>query len=575
MRFNPLQFVIFLACLAVSGLIYSVALQAPWYLDDVSSILQNPVIRDPWTAFSDFPSNRWLAYVSFALNYRWSDFDPWSYHLVNIFIHGSTGFFLFQLLRRLTDNRPAQYFGTGLFLLHPAQTQAVTYIVQRMTSLSAMFSLLTTVLLLDAFRNRAAHSAAFTAPTHLPRYCCALAAAALACLSKETAIVLPLLLSLLLLFGERENRPGLKKLTLYLLPFWGISCAVILWKLFGSSGELNQARELIYYFSPADESLPPTLKIVTADQVRLNYLFTQFIVIWYYLKLFLLPVGQTLDYGYPLVSELLNWKSLAGLSGIFGSSLLAWKIRNRLPLVSLGVFWFFVALSLESSIFPLDTIFEHRLYLPSVGLILILLGLLPTGLPHKIQFTVITLLLLFLAGLSYQRNNLWADPVAFWSDNVAKAPHNYRSYAHLAKEQTQLNDLDGAYRSATKAVQLNPSARNYNQLGIIEIKTGRQASGFRHLKLAVTTAANYAPYNHSYSVALVSVGRYVEALQYAQKAVAQKPDSAYLTNLGIVLANLGRLEEAEQALAKALQLLPNNVQARRTLLQIRKNGRQQ
>lgn len=181
-----------LAILGVVALLYGHTLHAPWYLDDQSAINDNPLVVNLGLAWRQLMALRGVAILSFALNHALSGWSLAGFHLVNILIHAACGGLVLLLLRRVFPEAP--YFpllGALLFVAHPLQTEAVTYIVQRMTSLSALFFLLSLYL--------------FVRSREL-----------LASGSKENSVVLPLALLLFVvafLPGERLRRPLLLALT--------------------------------------------------------------------------------------------------------------------------------------------------------------------------------------------------------------------------------------------------------------------------------------------------------------------------------------------------------------------------
>ena len=128
--------------LLIGGLLYSAGLGAPWYFDDYPNIVSNEKIRDLWQTAGNFFSPRGLAYLSFALDYHFWQLSPDASRLVNIGLHLTNGLLVYLLLQVLLKSRHTAFWVALIFLGHPLQTQAVTYIVQRMTILSCLFFLL-------------------------------------------------------------------------------------------------------------------------------------------------------------------------------------------------------------------------------------------------------------------------------------------------------------------------------------------------------------------------------------------------------------------------------------------------
>jgi len=347
----------------LAALIYSNTFSIPFHFDDADNIVQNPQIKD-LTNFFDLSGSRYVGFLSFALNYSVGGLQVFEYHLVNLIIHIANGFLVYSLVLLLfkaesqhssltTHDSPlttVPWIALGaamLFVAHPIQTQAVTYIVQRFASLVTLFYLLTVFCYL---KWRLASSE--TRSRYL-WYGGALLSTVLAMKTKENSFTLPfMILSVEAIFFRSSTR----KRWLALLPFL-LTLPIIPLSHPGAMGEGEAG------FAQG-----------TAEISRSDYLFTQFRVIVTYLRLLFLPIGQNLDYDYPIYHSILEPAVLfsflflllifvVSLFVIFYSRLTTQD--SQLRLMGFGMVWFFLTLSIESSIIPIkDVIFEHRLYLP-------------------------------------------------------------------------------------------------------------------------------------------------------------------------------------------------------------------
>ena len=240
------------------------------------------------------------------------------------------------------------------------QTQAVTYTTQRFASLATLFFLLSLVLY-------ASHRVGAEGGRRgYIKYALALASAIAAQMTKEIAFTLP---TVVVLYEAAFFSGGLRKRALFAAPFLAVML-IIPFTLLVYAGPDHGVSELIREKQIQELS----------DLSPYQYLSTQFRVVVTYLRLVILPVGQNLDYDYPKFTSVLQPGSL--LSLVFLLSFAAVSVlayarsrTGRAPLVALsaaGVFWFFITLSIESSVIPIqDVIFEHRLYLPSIGLFIL------------------------------------------------------------------------------------------------------------------------------------------------------------------------------------------------------------
>lgn len=367
-----------LSIIILGTIIYSNTFDASWHFDDHSAIVENYGIRDLKGTVQSGGS-RWVGFITFALNYHFGKLDVFGYHLVNIGIHLISAilvyFLVFLTLKTpcLKDTKISRYtvflsLASGLiFVAHPIQTQAVTYIVQRFTSLATLFYLLSLVFFIKA---RLYHLVGkkFYSLSHLGYYVGSLVAAFLAMKTKEITITLP---AIILLYEFCFFSPSLKALIkkiVYLIPFL-LAFFIIPLSSYGirllgiSGGTFIGIAEVGDVIGDATQE--------TTAISRTDYLLTQFNVIVTYIRLLFFPVNQNLDYDYPISHTLFEFPTF--LSFLFLASIVifgVWMFRKS-RLISFGIFWFFITLSVESSIIPIrDVIFEHRVYLPSVGFVI-------------------------------------------------------------------------------------------------------------------------------------------------------------------------------------------------------------
>jgi len=370
-----------LAIIILGTIIYSNTFDASWHFDDHTAIVENYGLRNLRTTFLGIRASRWIGFTSFALNYHFGKLDVFGYHLVNISIHLISAVLVYFLVllsfktpylkgSKISHYAASLSLASGLlFVAHPIQTQAVTYIVQRFTSLATLFYLLSLVLFIKA-RLYNLEEKRFYAPSHLACYCGSLLAAFLAMKTKEITITLP---AIILLYefcffstSLRELTKKLPYLTPLLLTFFIIPLSRYGVGLFGISGGT-----FIGIAEVGDVIGSATQETVAIS--RTDYLFTQFNVIVTYIRLLFFPVNQNLDYDYPISHTLFEFSTLFSLLFLISIVIFGVWMFKKSRLLSFGIFWFFITLSVESSIIPIrDVIFEHRVYLPSVGFVIFL-----------------------------------------------------------------------------------------------------------------------------------------------------------------------------------------------------------
>ncbi|EFK11507.1 tetratricopeptide repeat protein [delta proteobacterium NaphS2] len=327
---------------------------------------------------------------------------------------------------------------------------------------------------------------------------------------------------------------------------------------------------ILYFFASIRgirfENLLEDVSILTRESRtidRFSYLCTQFSVFVQYVRLLFFPVGQNLDYMMPFKRGFFDgYTPLAFLFVVFVLVLGFWNIRKR-PAVSFGIFWFFVTLSIESSIFPIsDAIFEHRLYLPMFGFAVAVVYSVFDLFQDREKWAVAILSVAFLAlsAGTYLRNQIWKDPVMLWADVTSKSPHNHRAYYNLGNVLQRRGKLDEALLQYEKALQLRPNfAVAHDNMGLIFMAKGNIPEAVKHTGMAVRIRPGNAIIQNNYGQLLLRQGRIEEAAKHFYQAVRIKPRYAKAqNNLGIALAQQKKLKEAKEHLLLAARLDPNN-----------------
>jgi hypothetical protein len=476
------SYALHLVLIALIGLIcYSNTFNASFHIDDYHNIVTNSKIR----GFDNFASNpftmRSVGYLTFAINYRLHGLDITGYHVTNLAVHILNAFLVYSIVMmtlslsggmgNVTRNRYAALLAGLLFVSHPVQTQAVTYIVQRFASLATLFFL---VSLFSYIRSRISRVVAI----RFTFFALFLISGLLAVKSKETAVTLPIVV---LIYEFMFFKDRIVKRALYLVPM------------------LLSAALVPVFFLDISISHEGALS-------RFEYLFTQFRVVVTYIRLLVLPINQNFDYDYPLHHSFLEppvFLSFLFLTGMiaFGIYLL-YRSRNEdsgFRLASFGAFWFFITIIPESSVVPLrDVIFEHRVYLPSVGAfaglsagLVMFAGKLEKR-SQAITVLVVAMVIVF-AGAAYLRNRVWKDEITLWRDVVEKSPGKARGYHNLGTAYRLEGQTDIAIEYYRAAVKLAPRmAQTHCFLGIAYRNKGMWDKAIGHYWSAITINPDYA-----------------------------------------------------------------------------------
>ncbi|MCX5884708.1 MAG: hypothetical protein NT096_02140 [Proteobacteria bacterium] len=361
----------------LGAIVYSNTLNASWHFDDSVVVTENWGLRDLRGNFNTiFSANRSVGFFTFALNYYFNKLNVTGYHVVNIFIHIANALFVYSLIMltlktpamvksRLANHARFLALASGLiFVSHPIQTQAVTYIAQRFTSLATFFYLLSLLLFVKA-RLTFLQGKSFFSPLHCICYCFSLLSAFLAMHTKEITFTLPFIIILYELFFIDSTLKSWGKRFLYLLPFILMLAIIPSTALKLSAGD----KPIGDIIGEIREQVQETPLISRGD-----YLLTQFNVIVTYIRLLLLPMNQNLDYDYPIARKLFQFPTFLSFMFLLALFIVAiYLFFKKRRLISFAILWFFITLSVESSIIPIrDVIYEHRVYLPSVGFVILI-----------------------------------------------------------------------------------------------------------------------------------------------------------------------------------------------------------
>jgi tetratricopeptide (TPR) repeat protein len=471
---NHTSSAVFFLLAAVIFIIYSNTLHTPWILDDTGNILNNEPLHLQQLSLQSLrnalfasPNNseelyRPVACLSFALNWFVGQDNPFGYHIVNISIHILTAFFLYLSCRQLVNltispsifrhhAHSVAIITALLWAINPMQTQAVTYIVQRMAALAALFSIIGIF-----FFIKARIAACLEQIIFFSTFC--LFSFLLAFGSKENAILFPISLLLVeyIFFRPKTNvvlkiKKEKKKIIAAIL----LLCGGFL--------------VFFYYYSDIIPSLNYERRTFTLQQ---RVLTSPRILLFYLSQLFF-PVASRLSLEHDVVfstSLFAPWTTLPALAGCLLLIAVGFAVRKKDQLLSFALLFYFLNHAVESTIIPLEPIFEHRNYLPSLFLFLPIAARAISLIERKknnhiktVVAIVITAALIFLGVNTYARNKAWATATTLWQDAYKKAPNSSRAAINLAKEYVYSGRIDEALSLAEHSYTLWQPTKNYAQ----------------------------------------------------------------------------------------------------------------
>jgi len=560
-------------------LVYSNTLNASWHLDDYHIIPQNPGVRisdlsisslvkaitaDPYTGERLY---RPVSMLSFALNWYLHQNSLPGYHLVSIAVHILTTFMLFYVIRELfktprlrhTSQEGVRFISwvtVLLWALNPVQVQAVTYIVQRMTSLAALFYVIAIWCFL---RGR-------MTPDPVKRALIWVGCAVMYLLaigSKENAITLPIsLVAFELLFfphsGFKLTRPKtIAVLVSGSLALGGLTAVLI----YSSRGSIWTFLADLYARRPF------TLE---------ERLLTEPRILWHYISLLFYPVPQRLSIEYDIAvstSFLTPWTTLPALLCLVGLLIAGIGLARSRPLVSLAVLFFLINQIPESTILPLELVFEHRNYLPSMFLFLPVAAVLKDVIDHyrasskvfAVALAVCGALLIVAFGSgTYIRNMAWATEKSLWQDAQRKAPQSPRPLVNLsAKYYEKIGRVDLGVALNHEALRLSEGqprqfkALCLKNIGNYHYSQGDYAKALSYYDKALTQDSAFVEAILNRNRTLLKLGRMEEALAGINKLIEEKgKNERFLELKGLILVARSNFADALKSFRNALSLAP-------------------
>ncbi len=548
---NTLQKYIFAfsSLLIALVIVYSNSFNGTWHFDDYANIVNNPNVHLTSLSWKDIKTaaqgidkyhgfwGRPVVYFTFGFNYYAGGTRVFGYHAVNFTIHYLSAIFLFMFLYstlRLTNTdefyRKQTYaislLSTFLWATHPVQVTSVTYIVQRMTSMAGMFYILSMLLYVTA-----RIETAFKKSLLVYILCGIAAVLSIAC--KQNAAMLPvsiLLFELFIIQGTRpENHKNNQK---------QIITAII---ALGAAGLF-----FVYYFD-----------ILSGYAIRPFTLYERLLteprVIFFYMYQLLYPVSSNFTFLHDVEisrSVFLPWNTLPAIASILLITVISIKIRGRAPVFAFCIIFFFINHLIESSFLPLEIIFEHRNYIPSM-----LFFVLPASAmvflmdyfsyKKTVHYLLLTTIIIFLSAqghTTYMRNIVFKDSILFWNDNVKKAPGLNRTHHELGRAlflagfyNQSLSEMKKAL-SGRSSARIDQKYRSHFNLGSFYLFMDDQDKALEQFFKSLEFRPDNPSAINAIGVIFIKKNQLNLAEQYLRKAVSLKPDSPeFKNNLNDVL----------------------------------------
>jgi len=532
---------------------YHNSFTAQFVLDDGGSITDNPTIRSLWPPWGTFfppgggvtVSGRPVVNFTLAINYAISGEEVWSYHAFNLVIHLLAAATLLGIVRRTLDcpllrprfgdaQLPLAAAIAALWLLHPLQTESVTYVCQRAESLAGLFYLLT----LYGFIR------AVSSPRPWPWHGLTVLACLVGVGTKEVVATAPLLVFLYdrtFVAGTLAEAWRRRRwLHLGLAATWVPLALLVAGTGWNRSGTVG-----------FDVSVPAGA-----------YWLTQFEAVVRYLRLALWPHPLVFEYGTSWVSLREAAPFALIVVPLAAATLLA---LGRRPVLGFLGAWFFVILA-PTSVMPGTTqmIVEHRMYLPLAAVVALVVAGLHSGFGRR-SLLLWPVLAVAFGWLTFARNTTYGTALALWSDTVAKVPHNARARYNLGIAYSEQGRHARAVEQGMLALQFDEAGAYADKAHLIHNKLGydlaaldRLPEALGHYGQALQLKPDYAIAHLNLARALGRLDRYPEAIRHYEEALRLKIGGAAEAEAGLgdALMHEGRAEEAVGHCRAALRLAP-------------------
>lgn len=561
----------FLVLFGLTLAVYAQTFDDPYHFDDSFYITNNASIRNladwpaTFSAIRDFQVSRFVVVLTFAINYYFHQLNVFGYHAVNFLIHLITAGLVWRMgemliilqgfkksaasmqnKRGICDRESysephlahAPYWAALLFAVHPANTQAVVYLSQRCESLAAMFYLAAVCFYLQARIAKMIRG-------FIPAVICGL----MGMFSKETVITLPLTVIFLeFFFFSDKDRFILKKRWVILI------CACL---IFVVPALLHFNFHQILFSPTHSQSHPGEMFTLP------NYILTQLRVFVRFLSLSIVPLGMNLDYDFAISRTLFEPETFLSLLILIGMSTSAVCARKKAPMLTFAVAWFFLVLS-ANCIPRANVIFEHKMYLVLAGVLpAVFICLFDMFKNQRLLIPVLSFVVLVFALLAVQRNSIWRDDIALWTDVISKSPFKSRPYNHRGMAYKRAGFVDLAIADFNRVIDLAPNdASGYLNRGNLFKLMAMNEEALSDYFVAI----QLEPQNHDALAARSSIfrrlGQLDRAMSDLDSAIMLAPDkSEYFSSRAHIRQKQGDIAGAILDCTRAIKIQPDFVYA--------------
>lgn len=535
---------------------YYFSLNYPFQFDDIANITKKFAIRFDDPLMRWWTNSRWLGDWLNRMNFEVGRFDQFYYRAFNLTVHILSGLIIFYLIKTICEKLESRPFfsnnatilafvSAGLFLLHPVQTQAVSYVIQaRIEGVASFFTLLIIFCFVKMVYAKSVLAKGLLGMLMV-------VTGLLACGTKEIVIVTPFLMILIDWFFISQERWESFKSRLWIHGIF--SCY-----MFGL---------MIHYLSPKFASDAITCSVVTGNNrgniltpdaydiiTPFRFLISEFKVVLHYLWMFVWPVNISVEYDWVVATSF--WSSsvifpLIALLILIGFAI-NFAYKKTQTFFSFGLFWFLIAIAPRATVIPSpELVCDYKTYLASVGWLFVLAVVIVAignwvlknikiisefEYAAHIPLATFSIILVFFGASTYTRNKIWETCVGFWEDNVKKAPMKARAHNNYGVALSEANRIDESIVAYLKAIELDKHYSDpLSNLAVAYSLKEETDKAIESLKAAINLCPNYPEALNNLGTLFIKKKQYDDAERILRKAIELRP------YYGKAWYNLGRL----------------------------------
>ncbi|MFC1870651.1 tetratricopeptide repeat protein [Candidatus Dependentiae bacterium] len=558
----------------ITGLVYYPSLSYDFQFDDIANITKHFDIRHYSFSKLFFSGTRWISYWFNSLHYQYGKFDPFSYRVGNVIIHTSNGLLLFFTLLLILTRLPQKNFFKRnalslsfltalLFLIHPVQTQTVSYVIQgQLEGLAALFTLSMTLLFL--VRSYTQNQMLKWGATGL-----FFALAVLITGTKEIAIVSPFLIMLVDWFFVARGSWNSFKTRLWL----HAANSIIVIGLYIFLMKIDFFIELFSLKMEMGNNLGNIITGGPKEKIKpLTFFISQFKVILHYLWMFIWPFNISVEYDWMLCKSIFSPDCFLPFSLLATIAYTIYKLlqRDKTNVIAFAAIWFAIVMAPRSTIMPSpELLVDYKTYLASFAWLFILsAGIIKLyewiqkkrpsfeqfSQKYKVQYALLSCCALLLSYGTITRNKIWSSGVDFWGNIVTNAPGKARAHNNYGVELSQkLGRFSDSIQFFTHAIEMDEEYRDpYNNLAVAYAATHQIDRAIETLQKSLRINPYYPEAYNNMASFMIEKKDHEMAIRALRNAIQLRPHygKAHF-NMGRALMELGEPEKAWESFKRA------------------------